>query len=904
MTEIKEKTARRKTSVGDIDTATPPGGRSSLKTRLRASSKPFIAPPIHIACGIDAEWVTRVDAVSGKPYNQILSYQLVLDHNGQRIELIRYTNGKTRRHRLTLERLLELGIRKAIKEGVLPDWPNRITVFCHFLRADITAFDNFWPRKREFDGFGRTFTAASVRYDLDLAPEDAEPSKRKSGEGRRSSMSLWAGGRGRAPRRVSVRFVDTMLLTPGRGSLDTAAKLIGSKKGVLPDGYRIDRMDELLAGDRKEFEAYALQDARIALNYGLELQWIADEMGLKRLPSSLAGFAVAIARQEIQGTGLSMEQAFSFETVKQTVYSAVTGKLRTRVERQSHFSRQVFDELAALGYHGGRNEAYTFGPTETGMFYDLDLPGAYTTAMCLLKPLDYANAYMSQRLVDYEPDVMGVAQVRFAFPPGTRHPSLPVRNDSGLLFPLEGVSVCTAPEISAAKNQGAQLDILLGVIIPWASNIPIFESFTHRIQTQRREAGNDSMRGLLLKEIGNSLYGKTAQGVHPKRAFDPRLGRMDTMPPSVITSPWFAAFVSGFVRALLGEILAGVPKDRTVVSATTDGFLTDAPLEELRLDGALYRIFRDVRERLFPNDNGSPLGPKDILVEKHVVGQVISMRTRGQVTCEFLPGKPKPVLAKAGVKPNAPRDQHNDYMLRLFLNRTPGQQHIQTSLISLQEQWHTESDLVGVTKNPRLSLEYDFKRRPVKPVERAVQGRMHLAFDSVPWRNVEEAREAIVRFKSWSRGQGRPEDEAYVPGRLLKTLPDFLAWQAYHTMSVPVRAAGVGLRGDGPLGHLYRQFLRALVRGEWGLSLVDPTTGLRSTYGEISHWLVTIGFPDACVDDLKNAKRSTAKLAPQTVYLNEDVARLLRAILEQYPIFNLDQAMHPDHLAEAQSLFS
>ncbi|KQO66326.1 hypothetical protein ASF22_20520 [Methylobacterium sp. Leaf87] len=674
-------------------------------------------------------------------------------------------------------------------------------------------------------------------------------------------------------------------------------------KVVLPEGRRIDRMDSFLAADREGFDAYALQDARIALEYGLKLQSLSEEMGLKRLPSSLAGFAIAIARQEIQRTGLSMEQAFSFETVKQTIYSSVTGKFRTSVERQSVFSRQVFDELAALGYHGGRGEAYSFGPTANGVFYDLDLPGAYTTAMCLLKPLDYANAYMSQRLVDYEPDVMGVAQVRFAFPPGTRHPSLPVRSDSGLLFPLEGVSVCTASEIAAARNQGAQLEILLGVIIPWQSNVPIFESFTRRIQTQRQQAGKDSLKGLLLKEIGNSLYGKTAQGVQIKRAFNPRLGRMDTMPPSVITSPWFAAFVSGFVRALLGEILAGVPENRTVVSATTDGFLTDATREELCLDRALCRIFREVRERLFPNEDGRPLGPEDILVEKHRVAQPVLMRTRGVFTGAFLPGCPDPVLAKAGVKPNAPRDQHNDYMLRLFLNRVPGQQHVQTSLISLQEQWHTESDLVEVKKNPRLNLEYDFKRRPVQAVERAVQGRMHLAFDSVPWRNVAEAREAIVRFKSWSRGQGRPEDTGYVPGRLLKTLPDFMAWEAYHTMAAPVRAAGVGLRGDGPLGHLYRQFLRALVRDEWGVSLTDPDTGDRRTYGEIVHWLVTTGFPDACVDDLKNAKRSTARLAPQTIYLNDDVARLLRAIVEQYPDFDLDQAMHPDHLMEAQSLF-
>ncbi|KQQ24142.1 hypothetical protein ASF58_16290 [Methylobacterium sp. Leaf125] len=684
---------------------------------------------------------------------------------------------------------------------------------------------------------------------------------------------------------MSVRFVDTMLLTPGRGSLETAAQLIGTTKVPLPAGHKIENMDRLLAANREAFEAYALQDARIALDYGQELQRLSDEIGLKRLPSSLAGFALAVVRQEIERTGISLQEAFGFETFKRTVYSEARRSYRTVTERQSVFSRQVFDEIAALGYHGGRGEAYVFGPTKVSTYYDLDLPSAYTSVMCLLRPLDYAKARMSRYADEFAPDVMGVAQVKFAFPSGTRFPCLPVRDDDILLFPLEGISVCTSPEIAAALSMGAEVEILMGVIIPWASDLPIFESFTRRVQTHRREAGKGSLRAQLWKEIGNSLYGKTAQGVHQKRVFDPRRGRTDAMPPSAITSPWFAAYVTGFVRALLGEILAAVPEHRSVVSATTDGLLTDASLSELQLDGPLCGMFRDVREHMF--------GPGEVLEEKHRVAQPVQMRTRGVFTGAFLPGYAEPALAKAGVKPDVPRDQHNDYMLRLFLNREPEQQHAQTSLISLQEQWLTESDLVGITKNPRLNLEYDFKRRPVRAVERAVQGRMHVAFDSVPWRNVAEAREAISRFKGWRRGQLR----------LLKALPDFLAWEAYHTMAAPVRAAGVGLRGDGPLGHLYRQFLRALVRGEWGVSLIDPDTGDRSTYGDIVHWLITIGFPDACVDDLKNAKRSSAKLAAQTIYLNHDVAQLLRAIVEQYPEFNLNQAIHPDHLAEAQSLF-
>jgi hypothetical protein len=283
-----------------------------------------------------------------------------------------------------------------------------------------------------------------------------------------------------------------------------------------------------------------------------------------------------------------------------------------------------------------------------------------------------------------------------------------------------------------------------------------------------------------------------------------------------------------------------------------------------------------------------------MLEKKHQVAQVVAIRTRGQITGEFLPDHDEPVLAKAGIKPNAPKLEHNSYMLRLFLDRRPEQEQVQTSLISLQEQWHSESDLVAITKSVRLNLEYDFKRRPVRPTMRDVQGTSHLAFDSVPWETDEQAREAIQRFRGWRLGQKR----------ILKTLSDFMAWEAYHTMAAPLRAAGVGLRGDGPLGHLYRQFLRALVRDEWGLSLIDPETDERSTYGEVVHWLVTVGFPDASVDDLKNARRNASKLAAQTIYLNNDVVLLLRAIMERYPGFDLERAMHPDHLTEARAALS
>lgn len=874
-----------KTRNGEQDSTTPNRNQRALNRRSPLASEPPEQPAISFQVGVDSEWTTHQDPTTGALFNAVESYQLAGEYKGKRVELIRFTTGRTKRHRITLETLLVLGIRKAIKEKVLPYWPSEITVFCHFLRADITAFDNFWPRKQEFDGFGRTFTAHSLAYTLDASAND-EGQDSTAPKGRiRKSLSVWkdipAKDRPDAHHRVNVRFIDTMLLTPGRGSLETAANLIGKAKKHIPDGFFIERMDLLRKGDLKAFTDYALQDAHLALDYGLELQRFAAEIGLSSMPSTLSGFAIALAKQEAEKSGLKLDDALGVETQKFKVFDEAAGRYRTIRKRVASFSRQITDEFAALAYHGGRAESSSFGPTEVGTFYDWDLPSAYTTAMCLLRPLDYDNARISDDAREFQAGVMGAARVEFSFPIGTRFPCLPVRHNDTLFFPLKGRSVCTSPEIALALSMGAEITVLNGMIIPWAADDPIFESFTERVQLLRAQFGKNTLWGQLAKEIGNSLYGKSAQGVKPKRVLNTQRGRFESMPPSSLTAPWFPMYVAGFIRAVLGEILHGVPDHRVVVSATTDGFLTDAPEDELCLTGPLCTMFANVRHRMF--------GPGKILEEKHRVAQVVAMRTRGQITGEFLPGYDEPVLAKTSVKPPVPKPDHNEYMLRLFLGRTYGQTHIQKSLISLSEQWYAESDLVGVEKTIRLNLEYDFKRCPIRPTERLVRGQSHLAFDSVPWETADDAHEAIQRFRDWRCSHKR----------LLKTLPDFLAWEAYHTMAAPVRAAGVGLRGDGALGHLYRQFLRALVRGEWGLSLTDPLTGHVSTYGEIEHWLITVGFPNADVNDLKNAKRSRAKLAHHTICLDDEALGFLQAIVDRYPEFYLEQAMHPKYVDEA-----
>ena len=213
--------------------------------------------------------------------------------------------------------------------------------------------------------------------------------------------------------------------------------------------------------------------------------------------------------------------------------------------------------------------------------------------MCDLLILDYGKAYMVTDPHEFKGHTCGFALVKFKLPAATRFPCLPVRHQRyGLIFPISGTSYCTAPEIEVALNLGCDIEVVQGVIIPWVSNSkPVFEPFVRLVRQKRTSYPKKSFEELLWKEIGNSLYGKTGQGLKERTAFDTTSGLSKKIPPSAITNPYMASHTTGFIRAVVSEILASVPSNRSVISVTTDGFLTDATEAELDLTGPVCSRF-------------------------------------------------------------------------------------------------------------------------------------------------------------------------------------------------------------------------------------------------------------------------------------------------------------------------
>ncbi len=129
----------------------------------------------------------------------------------------------------------------------------------------------------------------------------------------------------------------------------------------------------------------------------------------------------------------------------------------------------------------------------------------------------------------------------------------------------------------------------------------MFGSFIKDCIEKRKQHPKKSFEAMFWKEIANSTYGKTAQGLREKRVYDMRDQTMKALPPSAITNPFFASYITSFVRAVLGEIINRIPPDKVVFSATTDGFITDAVHKEIEgaQGGTLATLFMQAQERSY-----------------------------------------------------------------------------------------------------------------------------------------------------------------------------------------------------------------------------------------------------------------------------------------------------------------
>ena len=817
-----------------------------------------ISSDLTLYIGFDTEYVFNPETQQ----NDILSYQsyvVLPDNTG--ISNIIYPPDSQKKSRLSFKEFLCQTITPLLETGVITKWPGIINIYAHFIRADITSFTNFWSDyKILLKGIRGTVSSFKNRYGIDFDEQQ---------ERRVKTEQIMFDKRTSPPRCSNVAFIDTLLITPGGMGLAECGELLGLPKLTIPAPYSITNMREYLLGDRAGFEAYALRDAEIAVRYALQVRNLcARELMIDRVPATIGAMAVSRFTKTLKENNMSPEVCLGTHIKTRELWLTEKQAFRTIKNPASVPSRELFETFPINCYHGGRNECFMMGVTPSDHWYDYDLAGAYTTGLLDILTPDYGNIRLSKNPDDYCGHVMGFALVTFRFPESVPYPSLPVRTDQyGLFFPLSGESWATAPEIELALSLGAEMTIHNGIIVPWicdtsphnSESTSVFLPFVQQVRENRNRHIKGSLEEKFWKEIGNSLYGKLAQGLRAKTAFDTARGLNRSLPPSSVTQPFFAAHVTGFIRAVVGELMNALPSDSSVVSVTTDGFLTNCPLNKINMSGPLSSRFQSLCDIVDPGSS--------MLTCKHEVSQLIAMKTRGQLTYRAIQGKPV-VHARAGVKPPAdiPRSDYNDYMVDLYLNRLPGQTLSRSTLISTREMWLSESDLVSREQDIRLNLEFDFKRQPVQPA----MNEGHLLMSSRPWDNMEEALQQRSLFDDWRQTH------------TLKTLADWDDWCDFlycRTVFSDMKLKVGSKRSD---DILVRLFLRALTQCQWGLMLKD-----KKSYSckEVAEWLTSEGY-SVTVTDVKNAVR--AKI-PQMKFssVTPRMKSLMDIIARKYPTFCL-----------------
>ncbi|MGL5292397.1 MAG: hypothetical protein ACRC9V_01145, partial [Aeromonas sp.] len=385
----------------------------------------------NLSIGIDAEWVSRDGC------NQILSYQaFVITHLGSTFGKVYYpANDK----RLAFETFISQVVEDCRAAGLIKKWPRSIVVIAHFLRADLSTFQDFWSMKSRLDGQGGSVVGRLISESGYGVDETAERKRRAP------LKPIILRDRNRKPQKSIIQFVDTLFLSPNKSPLSALGTMLDLPKVVIPVGYSIERMDELLAGNKKAFEEYALRDAEIAVKYALKVHKFLDQIfDLSKLPSSLGSVGVSVFRQPLKAAGIDYLAAFGLQIAKLELWNGGKGKVTSKTVKRPSPARAVYEDLAIRCYHGGRNESFMMGPTLIGDWYDWDLKGAYTTGLCDLLVPDYANMRTSTDPQDFVGHVMGFAYIEFTFPASTRFPCLPVRSEQyGLRFPLSGLAYVT-----------------------------------------------------------------------------------------------------------------------------------------------------------------------------------------------------------------------------------------------------------------------------------------------------------------------------------------------------------------------------------------------------------------------------------------------------------------------------
>ncbi len=832
----------------------------------------------HLLVGFDTEYqsiksVTPDMIKEGTARNEVLSYQYcvkLVEAGSDPNDPVISVSGiiiPEENQRLRLNDFIVASIGDLVSKYPDIQLPSDVYLIGHFTRADLPAFEGFRDNaKRTLANVRSTFVSIDMSQKLQVVDQDD------------TELGTFR-----------VRMRDTMLLAPSTAkSLAAIGEILGFEKITLADNQEAEQqikenMKEFRRTNWTEFRDYAIRDAEICVAYGERIinqnKKLFNEF---KMPVTLTSFGRKLVWEGWESKGIDPHEMVGKQRVESSDFIKRLGYRVKTIETpylpKVHFEQDFVTEC----FHGGRNEQYHFGIAKEGDWQDIDLSSAYPTAMSRIGTPDWNSVRQVKDVDDFEVDDLGFAWVEFEFPTTVRFPTLPVRTAHGIIFPRKGESYCAAPEIVLARNLGAKLTVIMAVIVDTDKTKPIFVDFIRSCIEKRNDHAKGTFDNLFWKEVGNSTYGKTAQGLRDRRVYNLFKDDMEKLEPSQLTQPFFAAFITSYTRAVLGEILNGLPANTKVFSATTDGMLTNATDDQIEMakKGSLFQSYREARQEL--------IGDPTSLETKHRIKQPLGWRTRGSATLKMGEGKNNIVLQKGGIKLGRlyEGELENEKIVELFFNRYPGQTLEYTSGIGIKDMMRFDADFVYRDVSKRVSMEFDWKRRPLDAADCTVvfndKVYTHLSFETTPLEDEEEFNK--VR-KAWEKYNAKPF-------QCLKTRADFDNFMVYRqTNSTPDRERAKYLRKQGgDIKRLRRDLCQAFKQGQAGFDRVIEAQG-KISHGSFQAALADCGI-ECKISDIDNGKQ--VKFKPHQSIRTEETMRAIRMLKQNhYPELDIEALLEP-----------
>ena len=411
--------------------------------------------------------------------------------------------------------------------------------------------------------------------------------------------------------KVLFRSCDTYLHAPaGFRGLDKLSGMTLTKKVSI--GGWIKDMEGLLRDNRDLFIHYALSDIRATLEYeALFLHKVYLMTGTPCLPVTLGDLSVKCFDSIIRDMNnipktpilkiIDNEPLLRLMGKEITSYTDSRGHSRKSYKYTDKYSWNK--TLCSDSYYGGLNISFICGERKAApgkVFLDLDFSGAYPTALAACGDIDFNAVSMrfneiQVRTVDellkyLKMDLCDISEVPhyyfcldFKWAPDTLFPSIPCHTDAGLIYPLEGYTYCTMPELLYALSTG-KLSVTINAYTGFKSKRDAFTlaGVFKKLTEERKKSVKGTLEERMWKEVSNTLYGKMAQGIKERKVFDITRNESRTLGPSPISCVYYASSCTGLVRAALSSAIdvIGNAGDCEVICATTDGFIAEVPLPE------------------------------------------------------------------------------------------------------------------------------------------------------------------------------------------------------------------------------------------------------------------------------------------------------------------------------------